>query len=287
VTHPGAIKIRAEDGRYVERVNIEPFIKHLPMGKDTKTFSTENASGSTSQAANILEALEMGAKVLLVDEDTSATNFMIRDQRMQALVAKDKEPITPFVDKVGKLYQDLGVSTILVMGGSGDYFDVANTVIMMDTYQPRCVTKHAKEIAEKQISRRTDEGGAGFGAVASRKPLVSSFDPRRGKHEVKIDAKGLTTILYGRTTIDLTCLEQLVDVSQTRAIGHLIHYYGRRHLNRTVNLSDGLERTFRDLREKGLDILVPHEVGNLAMPRIFDVAGTINRMRTLRILDRS
>lgn len=287
VTHPGAIKIRAEDGRYVERVNIEPFIKHLPMGKDTKTFSTENASGSTSQAANILEALEMGAKVLLVDEDTSATNFMIRDQRMQALVAKDKEPITPFVDKVGKLYQDLGVSTILVMGGSGDYFDVANTVIMMDTYQPRCVTKHAKEIAEKQISRRTDEGGAGFGAVASRKPLVSSFDPRRGKHEVKIDAKGLTTILYGRTTIDLTCLEQLVDVSQTRAIGHLIHYYGRRYLNRTVNLSDGLERTFRDLREKGLDILVPHEVGNLAMPRIFDVAGTINRMRTLRILDRS
>jgi predicted ABC-class ATPase len=283
-TNRGAVKIRAEDGRHVEKVNIEPFINHLPMGKDTKAFSTENASGSTSQAANILEALEMGAALLLVDEDTSATNFMIRDQRMQALVAKDKEPITPFVDKVAKLYRDLGVSTILVMGGSGDYFDVADTVIMMDTYQPKCATDHAKEIAHKQIARRIDEGGPKFGAVTSRRPLASSFEARRGKHDVKIDAKGLDTILFGRTTIDLGCLEQLVDPSQTRAIGRLIHYYGGRHLNQAPNLSEGLERVFGDLEEKGLDVLVPHKLGDLALPRIFEVAGAINRMRTLRVL---
>lgn len=287
VAHRGAVKIRAEDGRNVEKVDIEPFISYLPMAKDTRAFSTENASGSTSQAANILEALEMGAQVLLVDEDTSATNFMIRDQRMQALVAKEKEPITPFVDKVRRLYQDLGVSTILVMGGSGDYFDVAETVIMMDTYQPRCVTNHAKEIAQKQVSLRIDEGGPSFGKVASRKPLPESFDPRRGKHDVRIDARGLPTILFGRTTIDLACLEQLVDVSQTRAIGHLIHYYGQRYLNQTANLREGLQRVFRDLEEKGLDVLVPHKVGNLALPRIFEVAGAINRMRTLRVLQGS
>lgn len=287
VAQRGAVKIRAEDGRKVEKVNIEPFISHLPMDKDTRSFSTENASGSTSQAANILEALEIGAEVLLVDEDTSATNFMIRDQRMQALVAKEKEPITPFVDKVRALYQDLDVSTILVMGGSGDYFDVADTVIMMDTFQPRCVTKQAKAIAQKQASRRTDEGGPSFGVVTSRKPLASSFDPRRGKRGVKIDAKGLATILFGRTTIDLTCLEQLVDVSQTRAVGLLIHYYGERHLDQTVDLCEGLQRVFRDLDEKGLDVLAPHKVGNLALPRIFEAAGAINRMRTLRVLQRS
>jgi predicted ABC-class ATPase len=284
VAHRGAIKIRAEDGRSIEKVNIEPFISRLPMGKDTKSFSTENASGSTSQAANILEAIEMGAEVLLVDEDTSATNFMIRDERMQALVAKDKEPITPFVDKVRKLYEDLGVSTILIMGGSGDYFDVADTVVMMDAYQPRCVSGYAKEIAQRQVSQRTDEGGTRFGSVTSRKPLGSSFDPRKGKRDVKIDARGLTTIHFGRTTIDLACLEQLVNVSQTRTIGHVIQYYGQRYLDQSGSLRDGLERVFRDLEQEGLGVLLPYPVGNLAMPRIYEVAGAVNRMRTLRVV---
>ncbi|MBW2123740.1 MAG: ABC-ATPase domain-containing protein, partial [Deltaproteobacteria bacterium] len=286
VAHRGAVKIRAEDGRNVEKVNIEPFISNLPMGRDTRSFSTENASGSTSQAANILEALEIGAKVLLVDEDTSATNFMIRDERMQALVAKEKEPITPFVDKVKKLYQDLGVSTILVMGGSGDYFDVAETVIMMDNYRPRCVTERAREIAKRQATRRMDEGGPAFGTVTPRKPLASSFDARRGKREARIDAKGLTTILYGRTTIDLDCLEQLVDTSQTRAVGYMIHYYREHYLDGTRDLSEGLERVFQDLERKGLDVIAPYKVGNLALPRIFEVAGAINRMRTLRVVQR-
>jgi len=283
VTHGGAVKIRAEDGRSVEKVNIEPFISLLPMDKDTRAFSTENASGSTSQAANIVEALEMGASVLLLDEDTSATNFMIRDQRMQTLVAKDKEPITPFVDKVRHVHRDLGVSTILVMGGSGDYFDVADTVIMMDTYQPGCVTTQAKEIAQKQKSQRMNEGGSTFGALTARKPLGSSFDPRRGKRDVKIDAKGVGTILFGQIAIDLGCLEQLVDVSQTRAIGQLIHCYGKAYLDHAATLREGLERVCDDLVEKGLDMLLPYKAGNLALPRVFEVAGAINRMRTLRI----
>ncbi|NIQ38245.1 MAG: ATPase [Proteobacteria bacterium] len=283
VTHNGAVKIRAEDGRNVERVNIEPFISNLPMGRGTRAFSTENASGSTSQAANILEAVEVGAKVLLLDEDTSATNFMIRDQRMQALVAKDKEPITPFVDKVRTLYEDVGVSTVMVMGGSGDYFDVADTVIMMDTYVPQAVTSQAKEIAREQASHRVTEGGLRFGSVVSRKPLASSFDPRRGKHDRKIDAKGLSSILFGKTVIDLACLEQLVDMSQTRAIGYLIDYYARRYVDNTNNLHDGLRRALGDVEEKGLDILVPYRVGNLAIPRIYELAGAINRLRTLRV----
>ncbi|NJO66808.1 MAG: hypothetical protein HC832_04895 [Leptolyngbyaceae cyanobacterium RM1_405_57] len=149
LTDPAAVKIRAEDGRSISGVNISPFINHLPQGRSTEQFSTENASGSTSQAANIMESLEAGATVLLVDEDTSATNFMIRDRRMQALIAKAKEPITPFVDKIRQLYQDYRVSTILVMGGSGDYFDVADTVIAMTDFQPQEVTEQAKAIAQQ------------------------------------------------------------------------------------------------------------------------------------------
>jgi len=278
-----AVKIRSEDGRNVEKVDISPFINHLPQGKDTVRFSTENASGSTSQAANIVEALEMGAKLLLVDEDTSATNFMIRDERMQELVSKDKEPITPFIDKVKQLDKDLGVSTILVMGGSGDYFDIADTVIMMDNYHPRCVTKKAKEIALKHVNKRVTEGGETFGRITERQPLAQSFDASRGRREVKIDVKGIQTILYGSTPIDLFYLEQLVDPSQTRTIGLMIHYYSERYLEKTLNLKGGLMKVMEDIYEKGFDILLPYKAGNLAMPRIFEVAGAINRMRTLKI----
>jgi predicted ABC-class ATPase len=283
VTHPGAVKIRSEDGRNIEKVNISPFINNLPLGKDTVRFSTENASGSTSQAANIMEFLEVGATVLLIDEDTSATNFMVRDERMQELVAKEKEPITPFVDKVQKLYRDLKVSTILVMGGSGDYFDVVDMVIMMDGYRPRCVTQAAKEIAQRHATKRIDEGGSIFGEVTPRRPRIESFDPSRGRKEVKIEAKGLRTILYGRTPIDLSYLEQLVDTSQTRSIGLFIHYYAQHYIHKGLPLRDALERCFQDLEGKGLDMLLPYRVGNLARPRIFEVAGAINRMRTLKI----
>jgi predicted ABC-class ATPase len=282
-TLPSAVKIRAEDGRSIEKVDISPFINHLPQGKDTVKFSTENASGSTSQAANIIESLEMDAKLLLIDEDTSATNFMVRDERMQELVTKDKEPITPFVDKVKQLQRDLGISTILVMGGSGDYFDVADTVIMMDSYQPRCVTERVKEIARIHASKRIDEGGASFGKITPRQPLSQSFDASRGWKEVKIDTKGVQTILYGSTTIDLSCLEQLVDSSQTRTIGLMIHYYSENYMDKGQNLREGLIKVMEDVYEKGFDILLPYKVGDLAMPRIYELAGAINRMRTLKV----
>ena len=234
-TVPEACKIRSEDGRRIEQVNITPFISNLPFAKNTAQFSTENASGSTSQAANIMEAVEIGSTLLLIDEDTSATNFMIRDERMQELVAKDKEPITPFVDKVRQLYRDYGVSTILVMGGSGDYFDVADTVIMMDAYTPHDVTVHVREIIQKHATTRQAEGGRHFGPVIGRSPAIKSFDASRGKRDVKIDVKGLYTLLYGSTTIDLSGLEQLVDPSQTRAIGDIILYYSKRYAGRAVH----------------------------------------------------
>ena len=279
----GTVKIRAEDGRRIEKVDISAFISGLPFGKDTRKFSTDNASGSTSQSANIIEALEMEAEVLLLDEDTSATNFMIRDQRMQRLVAKEKEPITPFIDRVREIYDKFGVSTILVMGGSGDYFDVADTVIQMDEYRPRDVSQKAKEIASQLPSQRLKETPEPFSLPAPRQPQRASFDASRGKREVKISAKGLKQILYGKTVIDLSALEQLVSTSQTRAVAELIYLYSQKYLERYSSLPRGIDALFQDLEKFGLDYAVPYRTGDLAMPRKFELAGAINRMRTLKI----
>ncbi len=283
-TIPSAVKIRAEDGRRIERVNISPFIGRLPLGRDTAAFSTDNASGSTSQAANIIEALEMGARLLLLDEDTCATNFMIRDERMQALVAREKEPITPFLDKVRQLYEQLRVSTILVMGGSGDYFEAADLVLMMDGYIPRDVTAGARAVAEQFGRRRRHEGGERFGTATPRRPDRGSFDAARGRRAVKIDVKGLRTVLYGTTRMDLTCLEQLVDPAQTRALARIIHLYETRYCGRGESIGEELETLFADLEREGFNLISPRMEGGLALPRIQEVMMAINRMRSLKVL---
>ncbi|HAV43409.1 TPA: ATPase [bacterium] len=280
VSIPDTVKIRAEDGRSVKRVDISAFINNLPLQKDTSDFSTENASGSTSQAANIIESLEMGAKLLLIDEDTSATNFMIRDKRMQELVAKDKEPITPFVDKVGLLYKDYGVSTIIVIGGSGDYFDVSNLVIAMDDYLPKEVTLRAKEVASLYPTHRRREGGEVFGVIKGRVPLAEGFDPSRGKRGVKISVKDRSTILYGRHAIDLWAVEQLVDPSQTRFIASAIHYLTR-HMDEKKSLREIITHFMEKIEEKSLDLLFVH--GDYALARRHELAAAINRLRTLKI----
>ena len=283
VTVADAVKIRAEDGRRIEGVDIRPFITHLPHGKDTSAFSTEDASGSTSQAANIIEALEAGADLLLIDEDTSATNFMIRDHRMQELVAKEKEPITPFIDKVRLLYRDLGVSTVLVIGGSGDYFDAADRVIMMDVYCPRDVSREAGAIAQRYRARRRAEGGERFGRVTARAPISDSIDPSRGRRGVNIGVRDAHTIAFGEQTIDLSAVEQVVDRGQTEAIGNAILYARNRYMDGRRPLREVLERVWADLDGEGLDVLSPRLLGQFALPRRFELAAAINRFRTLRV----
>ncbi len=282
VTNPDTVKIRAEDGRRIEKVDISPFISNLPFGQDTVAFSTEDASGSTSQAANIIEALEVGAGAILLDEDTSATNFMIRDHRMQELVSKDKEPITPFIDKVRQLYSDHDVSTILVIGGSGDYFDVADSVICMIDYRPSVMTEEARSIAEKYLAERRPEGGDVFEKVTERSPLGRSFDPSKGRREVKISPKGLQSISFGVHEIDLGAVEHLVDMSQTRAVGDAI-FYATRYMDGTRTLDDVIGRVLLDIETKGLDVLSGSPIGDYAAFRRFELAASINRLRTMNV----
>jgi len=283
VTDGRTVKIRAEDGRAVNGVDISPFIGVLPNGADTCHFSTANASGSTSQATNIIEALEAGAQVLLVDEDTAASNFMIRDHRMQQLVAKEREPITPFIDKVRQLYNERGVSTVLVMGGSGDYFDVADTVIAMDAYLPRDVTAQARAIAQKYRAERRPEGGERFGEVTPRVPLAESLDPSQGRREVKISARGVKTILFGTNEIDLGAVGQLVDPGQLNAIGQALYYARQYYMDGRRTLPDILDAVMTDIDREGLDVLDRRLVGDLARFRRYELAAALNRLRTLRV----
>lgn len=282
VTNPMAVKIRAEDGRSIAGVDISPFINHLPQGRSTTQFSTTNASGSTSQAANIIEALEADAKLLLIDEDTSATNFTIRDRRMQALIAKEKEPITPFIDKVRQLDSEHQVSTILVMGGSGDYFDVADRVIAMENYLPQDVTDRAKAIAQQYVTQRNLEGGASFGKINRRVPLADSIDASRGKREVKLTAKGVDQIIFGIEEIDLNAVAQIVDTGQLKAISLAI-VYAKTYLARQLTLQEALTEVSKDIATAGLDTITNFPQGDLTLFRSIELAAAINRLRSLQV----
>jgi len=282
LTDPEAMKIRAEDGRGVQKVDISPFINNLPHQTDTKAFSTDNGSGSTSQAANIMEALEGGASTLLIDEDTSATNFMIRDDRMKQLVHKEKEPISPFIDKVRSLYRDLQVSTVLVIGGSGDYFDAADKVIMMDEYVPRDVTDSAKAIA-KQMPRAVMTDDTPFTKPKGRVPLKSSFP--KDRKGIKLKTRGTKTLLYNRLNVELYGLEQLISPSQTNSIAEIFKFLIHKKVDQEKDLDALLQETYDIIDRQGLEGIASYKghPGNLAKPRKLEVLGALNRYRNLRI----
>ncbi len=294
VTDPGFVKIRAEDGRSISGVDIRGFIDRLPLRpgepqpRDTRSFSTPDASGSTSQAANIAEAIEAGATGLLLDEDTSASNFMVRDGRMQALIHPKDEPITPFIDRVRELYENFDVSTGLVMGGSGDYFEVADRVIEMKAYRPEDVTERAKEIAATSGATAAFEVRDAIGRPRDRIPLASSFDASRGRRDVKFSSRGCEEIVFGTTEIDLRGVEQLFDSSQTRAIAGALHLASQQMMDDARTLREVLDALDRFFDEEGLDALDPfhrpgRHPGSLARPRRFEIAAAINRMRTLQV----
>ena len=282
-TLASAVKVRAEDGRSVAGVNLSPFINHLPLGQSTEQFSTPNASGSTSQAASILEALEAGSELLLIDEDTSATNFMIRDRRMQALIAKDHEPITPFVDKVRQLYDEKGVSTIIVMGGSGDYFEAADRVIAMEQFLPKDVTEKAKAIAQSYATDRLAEGGDCFGEVTARRLTLNTKPNPRGRDgqekRARSKTRGLDTIVINKEEIDVSALEQLVEPGQLKAIAAALLMLRNEGLKGTV--AEVLDRVETLVGQEDLDGLTAFPEGHLAQFRRQDLAAALNRWRSV------
>jgi len=275
VTSPDAVKLRSEDGRSVAGVDLRPFITNLPGARDTARFTTPDASGSTSLAAAIMESLELGATALLLDEDSCATNLLIRDARMQALVAR--ETITPLIDRVRQLHAQARVSTVLVVGGSGDYLEVADTVILMEGYRPLEVTARAREVAAAHPTGRAVLPPQGYIEPSPRHPLLRSFDPRSGQR-TKVRARGLRELQLGEQTIDLGALEQLVDDSQARAIGVLLAWL-HAHCRAGASMRELCERALAAMDERGLYGLEP--LPELAAVRRYELGAAINRLRSL------
>ena len=279
-TVPDAVKVRAADGRAVTGVDLSPFISHLPGGRDTTAFTTKNASGSTSQAASIIEAIEAGASALLLDEDTSATNLLIRDARMRALVADEREPITPFVDRVGALSAS-GVSTVMVMGGSGDYLDVADRVVLMDSYALRDATTEAAAVAAAQP--RVSTALSQWPTAGARVPLPSPPRDRRGP--VRTRSRGLTQVTLDREDIDVADVSGIVDPGQAEAIAHALRALLEQRFDGESSLAQCLEDLDALLDDEGLDALgsAREHPAFLVRPRAVDVAGAVNRYRSLEL----
>lgn len=281
-----AVKVRSEDGRSIAGIDISMFINNLPNKKDTIFFETKNASGSTSQAANIIEAIETDSKVLLIDEDTSATNFMIRDKLMQLVVTEKKEPITPYIDRIRDLYEIYGISSILVVGSSGEYFDKADSIIQMDEYRVYDITENVKELSKEYNRFEKEE--------TNKNSLMKAMIFNRNilpykewcKEEIKIKVNNMDCLRINKDDIDTRYLEQLVDKEQLRAIGYIIVYINKHIFENNNSLQNLINKAYKELEDNGFDTILDNKFipCNLAMPRKQEIFMCMNRFRNIRVI---
>lgn len=282
ITDETAVKLRAEDGRSIKKTDISMFINDLPNGKDTRGFYTEDASGSTSQAANVIESMEAGAGALLIDEDTSATNFMIRDELMQRVIHREMEPITPFIDRIRELYEQYDVSTVIVAGSSGAYFQIADTIVQMDKYVPKEITAFAKKEAENFPALRGLEEMS-VHPVFDRCPVQSRGF--RGNDRIKMKTLGREAVQINRETIDLRYVEQITDSEQVSALGYCVRYAEQHLFSGKTTVREVVERLSEKIEKDGLAGLCESRfnVANLAMPRKQEIFACLNRYRGLEL----
>ena len=286
ITDDTAWKLRAEDGRKIKDVDISLFINHLPNGRNTRRFSTLDASGSTSQAANIIEAIEAKSQVLLIDEDTSATNFMVRDELMQRVIQKDKEPITPFLERARDLYEKAGISTILVVGSCGSYFYIADQIIQMDNYCPVDITEKTRKLLKEY--KKPDCEAEGFALPSEKRSISFESSVVRRKnyrgtgmveeHE-KLKVMGRESLMLGKEQLDLRYLEQLADREQTQTLGYLLKYAKEQYSGKTTDLTALMESLIRKLEKEGIgSVSGQKEIpAGMAMPRRQEIYACFNR----------
>lgn len=294
ITDNTAVKLRSEDGRFIKDVDISLFINDLPNKKDTRCFSTLDASGSTSQAAGIVESMEAGSHLFLLDEDTSATNFMVRDAFMQQVIRREKEPITPFLERARDLYEKAGISTILVAGSSGAFFHIADTIIQMDNYVPRDITAPTKELCRQYPL--SPVSAPAFEMPHSRRIMTKSVSDASGRHgrpdrkhsAERPEHKNLKTkvsktdgFTLGRQEIDLRYTEQLIDTEQTAALSLLLKYAVEHLIDGKRTLSEVVELLHNRLRQQGLSFLSGNsEIAcGYALPRLQEIYACFNRYR--------
>ena len=252
IADASAWKLRSEDGRSICGTDISPFIRQLPGRKDTRHFSTEDASGSTSQAANLMESIEAGSRLLLIDEDTSATNFMIRDRLMQQVVAPAEEPIIPFIERVRSLYEDFGISSVIVAGSSGSYFHVADQIIQMKEYVPYDITERAKKAAADFPVFSIPQGRF---PEYSKKRCPRPNAALKKDDRLKLKAQGTSELSLNYDTVELRYLEQLRDSEQTMALAYLLKYMELSLMDGRRSMTDLADLIEKQLDERGLESL--------------------------------
>ena len=306
ITDRTAVKLRAEDGRSVRGVDISLFINDLPNHKDTRSFSTEDASGSTSQAAGVIEGIEAGSHVFLIDEDTSATNFMVRDDLMQKIISRDKEPITPFIERVRDLYEKSGISTVMVAGSSGAYFYIADTILQMDHYEPLDITGRTKAFCAG-YGMEPICSAPGFTLPTKGRKLISNekkavpantvqpnnryegnsghgrYGGNRGSHDDHLKTKtfGKDSLQVGKETVDLRFVEQLADSEQTAALAQMLRFCVEDHLLERCSLEEAVDLLLAKVQKEGLTALDGHSYGamGLCLPRRQEIFACLNRYR--------
>ena len=299
ITESSAVKIRAEDGRSIAGTDISMFINDLPNGKDTVCFSTEDASGSTSQAANVSEAMEAGTRLLLIDEDTSATNFMVRDELMARVVSKEKEPITPFISRVRDLYEKSGISTILVAGSSGAFFHVADRVVQMDRYVPKDITKDVRTVLAGKDPAGSGKSGdsialndpaaAVFRADNYHDPDFRRFPARDGglfrENRIKLKTLSEDGFLIAGEEVDLRGLEQITDREQTAALSYILKYMQLHFFDGKTSMRQAVDKMMRLIREEGLEQVFDGACAGMGLAgvRKEEVFGMLNRYRRLKV----
>ena len=298
ITDETALKLRAEDGRSINNVDISMFINDLPNGRDTRCFSTPDASGSTSQAAGVIEGIESGARTFLIDEDTSATNFMLRDELMQQIISRDKEPITPFIERARDLYEKAGISTIMVAGSSGAYFYIADTVIQMDCYRPFDITRTVKEACARYGQDPTTSA-PGFSLPSGGRKLSidapsasgqsrmhrGSFrggrEESRREERIKTKVYGKDFLQVGKEQVDLRFVEQLIHSEQTAALAQMMRWCVEKQLFSRFSVSQIVELLTKEIRKGGLTAISDTSYGamGLCMPRVQEIFACLNRYR--------
>ncbi len=298
ITDDTALKLRAEDGRSINHVDISLFINDLPNKKDTRNFSTPDASGSTSQAAAVIEGWESGSRAFLIDEDTSATNFMVRDELMQQVISRDKEPITPFIERARSLFTEAGISTIMVAGSSGAYFYIADTVIQMDCYRPFAITEKVRAACARFGADPTGRVPAFRLPSGERKLLpagtvsepASAGRPHRGGLQSE-EGRGRgeriktkvhkDTLQVGHEEVDLRFVEQLIHTEQTAALAQMVRCCVAQDLFSRCTLRQIVDMLWEQISKKGLSSIdsASYPAMGLALPRRQEIFACLNRYR--------
>ena len=278
LTDREALKVDAEDGRMVESVNLTPFFRKLGGEETMERFCTGHASGSVSQAANIVEAVCGGAKLLMIDEDKSATNFLIRDRNMRRIVPN--EPIIPFTDRVEELYEECGVSSILVIGGSSAYLAYADTVILMDQYVPQIITSRVQELAIEKVRE------AGKAEWMESRRLKASKTSQPFLFFRSVVTENEKKIVLDDFSADITHLTALSTADQLNTLSWIMESVLTDQEVSSVELMDKLreklENAFGEENQNRSGSLLAEEQRFCSEIRPLDAWCCINRMRGVR-----